>query len=158
MITDNCFRAKTKVRVEAMRLYFAYGSNMWNTQMKKRCPHSKKIGIARLPGHRWIISARGYANIVESVEDEVEGILFEISQSDEKSLDKCEGVASGSYRKAELSVLHGENEKAALVYIDPITTEGTPKSEYIQRINAGLADAKLSDGYVIRYVRKFIPA
>jgi len=125
--------------------------------MKKRCPQSKKIGIARLSGYRWIISARGYANVVESAEDDVEGVLFEISHSDEKSLDEYEGVASGSYRKAELRVLHEEKEKDALVYIDLITVEGTPKDEYIHRINAGIKDAKLSSAYVTRYVRKFIP-
>jgi len=141
-----------------MKLHFAYGSNMWAAQIKKRCPQSKKVGIARLRGYRWIISARGYANVVESNDDQVEGVIFRISQSDEDSLDQYEGVSSGSYRKADLGVLHGEKEKIALVYLDPVTAEGTPTSEYIQRINSGLADAKLSEGYVTRYVRKFIPA
>jgi gamma-glutamylcyclotransferase len=141
-----------------MKLYFAYGSNMWDAQMAKRCPQSKKIGVARLRGYRWIVSVRGYANVVESKEDEVEGVLFEISQSDEDSLDRHEGISSGSYRKADHRVLHGEKEEAAFVYLDPVTAEGAPKKEYIQRINSGLADAKLSEGYVTRYVRKFIPA
>lgn len=126
--------------------------------MAKRCPQSKKIGVARLRGYRWIVSVRGYANVVESKEDEVEGVLFEISQSDEDSLDWHEGISSGSYRKADLRVLHGEKEEVAFVYLDPVIAEGAPKKEYIQRINSGLADAKLSEGYVTRYVRKFIPA
>jgi gamma-glutamylcyclotransferase (GGCT)/AIG2-like uncharacterized protein YtfP len=141
-----------------MKLYFAYGSNMWDAQMAKRCPQSKKIGVARLRGYRWIVSVRGYANVVESKEDEVEGVLFELSQSDEDSLDRHEGISSGSYRKADLRVLHGEKEEVAFVYLDPVISEGAPKKEYIQRINSGLADAKLSEGYVTRYVRKFIPA
>lgn len=141
-----------------MKLYFGYGSNMWETQMRKRCPQSKKVGVARLRGYRWIISARGYANVVESQSDEVEGVLFELSPSDEDSLDRYEGVASGSYRKADLPVLHECREVVALVYLDPVTAEGTPKKEYIQRINSGLADAKLSEGYVTHHVRKFIPA
>lgn len=126
--------------------------------MAKRCPQSKKIGVARLRGYRWIVSVRGYANVVESKEDEVEGVLFELSQSDEDSLDRHEGISSGSYRKADLRVLHGEKEEVAFVYLDPVISEGAPKKEYIQRINSGLADAKLSEGYVTRYVRKFIPA
>ena len=141
-----------------MKLYFGYGSNMWDVQMTKRCPQSKKVGVAWLRGYRWIISARGYANVVESKLDEVEGMLFEISQSDEDSLDRHEGVESGSYRKVDLSVLHEGREVIALVYLDPVTAEGTPKKEYIQRINSGLADANLSESYVTRYVRKFIPA
>ena len=39
-------------------LNFAYGSNMWDAQMAKRCPQSKKIGVARLRGYRWIVSVR----------------------------------------------------------------------------------------------------
>ena len=80
-----------------MRHYFAYGSNMWDAQMRKRCPQSRKIGVARLLGYRWIISGAGYANVVESEKDEVEGVLFAISQADEDSLDRYEGVGSGAY-------------------------------------------------------------
>ena len=140
-----------------MKLYFAYGSNMWNKQMGMRCPESKKLGIARLSGYRWIITTRGYANVVESEHDDVEGVLFEISDSDEVSLDKYEGVASGSYDKAKLLVMMGNEKVEALVYLDPIVEEGAPKEEYIHRINSGLADAMLSDDYVAQ-VRKFIPA
>lgn len=126
--------------------------------MKQRCPQSKKLAIARLPGYRWIISARGYANVVKSKDDEVEGVLYLISDTDENSLDEAEGVASGAYRKATLRVAGPQGEEEALVYVDPVTEEGVPKKEYIGRINSGLADAKLSPGYVSRYVRKFIPA
>ncbi len=63
----------------------------------------------------------------------------------------------GPIRKADLRVLQGDEEVMALVYVDPITVEGPPKEEYVQRIKAGLADAKLSEGYVARYVRKFVP-
>jgi len=90
--------------------------------------------------------------------DYVEGVLFEISARDEASLDEKGGVSSGSYQKAELPVLHEGLAKVALVYVDPVTVEGSPKQEYIQRINSGLADAKLSDAYVTRYVRRYISA
>jgi gamma-glutamylcyclotransferase len=140
-----------------MNFYFAYGSNMWDRQMGMRCPESKKLGIARLSGYRWIITTRGYANVVESTHDEVQGVLFEISDSDEVSLDKYEGVASGCYDKAKLLVMMGNQKVEALVYLDPIVEQGAPREEYIQRINAGLADAMLSDDYVAQ-VRKFIPA
>lgn len=140
-----------------MKLYFAYGSNMGNAQMADRCPQSRKIGVAHLPGYRWIISERGYANVIRSAGSEVEGVLFEISPSDEKSLDRWEGVASGSYYKATLLVIHDRRERGALVYLDPVMTEGVPKKEYIERIKAGLADAKLSANYVAQQVRRFIP-
>ena len=139
-----------------MKCYFAYGSNMWNEQMRKRCPQSRKIGVAVLPGYRWIITTRGYASMVESPEEQVEGVLFEISESDEQALDRFEGVASGNYQKHDLTVRQGNHDVIAMVYIDPITAEGEPKEEYIHRINAGLADADLSDRYITRQVRRFI--
>ena len=124
--------------------------------MAMRCPESKKLGIARFSGYRWIITTRGYANVVESAHDEVEGVIFEISDSDEVSLDKYEGVANGFYEKAKLLVMMGNEKVEALVYLDPIVEEGAPREEYIHRINSGLADAMLSDDYVAQ-VRKFIP-
>ncbi|MBA5870115.1 MAG: gamma-glutamylcyclotransferase [Nitrospira sp. CR2.1] len=141
-----------------MRRYFAYGSNMWSDQMKERCPQSKTVGVARLLDYRWTISARGYANVVTSMNDSVEGVLFEISATDEASLDKYEGVSSGSYQKAELPVSHEGLAKVALVYVDPETVEGSPTQEYVQRINSGLADAKLSDAYITQYVRRYLSA
>jgi gamma-glutamylcyclotransferase (GGCT)/AIG2-like uncharacterized protein YtfP len=141
-----------------MRPYFAYGSNMCDAQMKKRCPQHRKVGVARLVGYRWIVSARGYANLVESNESEVEGVLFEISASDEALLDGHEGVALGAYRKAELPILRKATESIALVYLDPVTAEGVPNWKYVERINAGIADAGLSEGYVTRQVRRFVPA
>ncbi|MCK4414958.1 MAG: gamma-glutamylcyclotransferase [Candidatus Eisenbacteria sp.] len=130
---------------------------MWNTQMQRRCPESKKLGVAILRSFRWIISMRGYANVVKSADDEVEGVLFQISDADEESLDGFEGVDSGSYVKRDLPVLHANQEQRALVYIDPVTTEGNPKAEYVNRINAALRDAQLPPAYVINHVRRFIP-
>lgn len=65
-----------------MKSYFAYGSNMGNQQMAQRCPDNRKLGHACLPGFRWIISISGCATVVESPGEEVEGVLFEISESD----------------------------------------------------------------------------
>ena len=139
-----------------MKLYFAYGSNMSDSQMNDRCPDNKKMGVAILPGYRWIISTRGLANVVKAQESEVEGILWEISPTDENNLDKFEGVAGGSYGRFEVAVKHDGEVKSALIYIDPCTEEGRSKDEYVKRMNRALADAKLSESYVIQ-IRKFIP-
>ena len=57
-----------------MPLYFAYGANMDVAAMAKRCPSSKPLGLARLPRHRWIISADGYANVVRDPRRDVHGM------------------------------------------------------------------------------------
>jgi gamma-glutamylcyclotransferase len=141
-----------------MKLYFAYGSNMWADQMRRRCPQSTCIGKALLSGYRWIITTRGYASIVASVEDEVYGIVYTITRDDELSLDAFEGVATGSYLKRSLTVVLADKEVECLVYIDPVTCEGKPHDEYIERINRGLKDAYLPRDYVTRYIRKFVPS
>lgn len=141
-----------------MKYYFGYGSNLWVEQMRLRCAHSRKIETARLDGYRWIITTRGYASIVKSDGDYVLGTMYEISAPDEVSLDKYEGVSAGHYRKEQHAVSLDRATKTALVYVDSITEEGSSKTEYIARINAGLADAQLPEDYVTRYIRPFIPA
>ena len=138
--------------------YFGYGSNLWLEQMAFRCPEHRVLGLGRLQGYRWFISSRGYANIAVSADDFVLGLVFEISQSDEKSLDKYEGVHRGLYRKENLPVLIGNESLDCLVYVDPVEEEGRPKAEYIARINKGIRDAKLPLEYVERCIRKYVPA
>lgn len=139
------------------RFTFAYGSNMWQTQMRRRCPQSHLLGPAELHGYRWIINTRGYANIVAHAQGMVMGILYAISPSDETALDVFEGVAQGNYRKEVVQVHQGGEVFSALVYIAPMQKEGAPQLEYIARINAALNDAQLPDDYVATVIRPFIP-
>ncbi|RVD85565.1 uncharacterized protein DFL_003885 [Arthrobotrys flagrans] len=110
--------------------YFAYGSNLWLDQMVRRCPTSPYTSIARLPNYRWLISERGYANIVRSPGDEVWGMLYDLTPPDEASLDRYEGVPK-SYTKEMIPVE---------------LTNG--REEYIQRMSCAIKDG----------VRKGIPA
>ena len=143
--------------LKGRRLHFAYGSNMWTAQMQQRCPQHARLGVARLRGYRWVISSRGYANVLRSDGDEVEGVLLELSASDESSLDGYEGVDNGLYDKHDLRVRFGDEEVTALVYVATVSDEGAPKAEYVERMRNGLRDAKLSEAYVRRHVRRFIP-
>ncbi len=141
-----------------MRTYFAYGSNLWEAQMRKRCPECRQLGRARLPGHRWIICTRGYATVVPDPGEAVEGVLYALSPSDEAALDVFEHVPEGWYAKFDLPVETADGRSCpALVYVDTITEEGRPKEEYVARINAGLRDAQLPSDYVTRVIRRFIP-
>lgn len=139
------------------RYYFAYGSNMWRAQMYKRCPHSQLVGLAALQGFRWIINARGYANIVVDASGVVHGLLYTLSATDEAALDRFEGVTQGNYGKAMVAVRQGGETLDALVYIDAVSDEGPARPEYIHRINAALGDAQLPDDYVASVIRRFVP-
>ncbi len=140
-----------------MIFYFAYGSNLWRNQMRDRCPGHKEAGYGVLRGYRWIISQRGYATIVAAPCDEVHGKVYMLTESDECSLDRHEGVAEGRYRKEIVPVVLDGHSTPCLVYIDQVETEGVAWPEYVGRINRGISDSELCPEYVARSVRKFIP-
>ncbi|KAI0549359.1 hypothetical protein F4679DRAFT_547641 [Xylaria curta] len=122
-------------------LYFAYGSNLHLTQMANRCPASVFKGKAVLPGYRWQINQRGVANVVKSIDDYVEGLLYLVNPKDERSLDRSEGVAKGFYQKHILVVNfephrqfenHLSSEVAQLIFqsvASNATTDSGSKSE-----------------------------
>ncbi|KAI8951759.1 hypothetical protein F4801DRAFT_261652 [Xylaria longipes] len=72
--------------------------------MVNRCPASVFKGKAVLSGYRWQINDRGVANVVKSIDDSVEGLLYLVNPKDERSLDRSEGVAKGFYQKHLLTV------------------------------------------------------
>ena len=164
-------------------LYFGYGSNLWQRQMALRCPRSTYRGLARLRSFRWIINARGYANVVEvasdkvndsaSDEDVVWGLVYSLEGDDETRLDRNEGVPD-AYAKETMEVEFWEKKKGegeggamdvtqkqgkrkVLVYINRRLTSGdhAPKAEYVHRMNMGIADA-LKEGVPVAYVHKVL--
>ncbi len=134
-------------------MYFAYGSNMCIRQMNDRCPNNSKIGIGQLSRYRWIISTRGYANVVKSSNDDVCGVIYEISIQDEAKLDVYEGVSTKCYLKENLDILIDRRIKNCLTYVDPITEIGIPSYTYSNTINEGILDSKLPEEYVEKYLR-----
>ena len=140
-------------------LYFAYGSNLSFAQMDSRCPENTRMGIGILHGYRWIISSRGYANVVKSNSDYVMGRIYKINKQDEDNLDEKEGFNSvpSCYDKKTLPIITDGISCNCFVYVDPVIQEGPPKNEYIDRINAGLVDSKFPDEYVEKYIRNKIP-
>lgn len=153
----------------APTLYFAYGSNLWLHQMSARCPTSSYVGLAKLSHWRWIISTRGYANVIHSPADEVWGKVYTLTELDEEKLDGYEGVLTGAYEKQMLTVevwreVEGKpgdveqsgREELALCYVsERWVDEGEPKEEYVHRMNMGIGDA-LEKGMPVTYVEKYI--
>lgn len=118
-----------------MTAYFAYASNLWRAQMAFRCPGSRLIGRARLRGYRWIIHERGYASVVASANDLVEGSLYTLTPANQAALDRFEHVAEGWYHPAQVLIETAKETCEARVYLGDSEAEGLPKAEYILRIN-----------------------
>ena len=102
------------------RYYIAYGSNLSVEQMKHRTPDAKIVGTATLQG--WRLLFKGCATIEPKEGREVPVLIWEISDTDEKNLDRYEGYPI-YYYKRELPVtvtpLDGgaPRELTAMVYI-----------------------------------------
>ena len=134
--------------------------------MNRRCPENKLVGLGILRGWKWIINERRYANIVPSPKDRVYGLVYEISPSDEASLDRWESVPQ-AYTKHIVGIeLQSGNNKGGsmiqgLAYIDEKRKEERePWEEYIHRMNMGINDAAargLPRWYIDKCLRKFIP-
>ena len=139
-----------------MTLYFAYGSNMDPKQVASRCPGAEAIGRARLADHRleFVWDSPGWGGGVGTVlaapGDEVWGVLWELTQDDETSLDSYEGVSVGAYTKERVD-LDADGESAnALVYIATDDRPKQPSARYMDALIRGARAFSLPPDYIER--------
>lgn len=127
------------------KFYFAYGSNLDEGQMKRRCPGAKVVGVGTLQGYQ--LELYRHATIVPKDKEQVPGLIWSIDERDELALDRYEG-APQYYRKADIKVLTGKGEVyvPAMVYImneqyhDP---DEIPAAGYLQTILRGYESHEL---------------
>ena len=86
----------------AKRYYIAYGSNLNVPQMRMRCPGATILGTATLKG--WELLFKGsktgsYLTIEKSENGSVPVVIWEVTDKDEKALDRYEGFPSFYYKK-----------------------------------------------------------
>jgi len=134
-------------------LYFAYGSNMDPVQMASRCPDARPIGQAQLTGWEVHIYGRGFATVVPAPESVTWGVLWDVSPSDVRSLDRYEGVAEGLYRRELLTVEGAESAAVALIYIAAFDGDGVPGQAYLERILHGARAFDLPADYCAKLAR-----
>ena len=131
-----------------MTLYFAYGSNMSRILMRRHCPAAREIGTATLDGHRFVITADGYASIAAASGETVHGVLWRLTPRDLAALNIYESLDSGDYARAILTVRTGRRRVAALTYVARMRGEGRPKPGYLDVVLVAARDWQLPDGYV----------
>ncbi|MEO1235702.1 MAG: gamma-glutamylcyclotransferase [Planctomycetota bacterium] len=143
-------------------LYFAYGSNLEPVQMRRRCPASRVVTRAVLPGHRLtfpVASEGDWAGGVASVEpherdnqtDGVHGVVYAVNDADLASLDVYEAVAEGMYRRERVVVVDeaGESIEAWTYFASPDPAGPTPPSRrYLDAILRGARHHGLPGAYV----------
>ena len=140
------------------QLYFAYGSNLNLTQIKKRCPSAKVVSKAKKLNYKLcfpIISIKrnnkGVASIKKSRGSYVEGVLYLISSKDLFQLDKFEASGRRYERKKVYVTLKDKRKRAAWTYIaiSDHKENFPPSVTYLNLILDSAKEHKLSRSYII---------
>ena len=128
-------------------LYFAYGSNLNLSQMKRRCKDSIFLKKINLENFRLTFRSRYRAADIEPKKNSlVPGGLFEISKSDEKKLDLYEDYPI-LYRKYYF-ILDGR--KVMTYTMVKKTPFRFPTERYLNVVKRGYLDCKLDKKFLNR--------
>ena len=129
-------------------LHFAYGANMSPAVMRKYAPGAHALGVAELAGHRFVITADGYASVEPEHAATVHGVLWRITPRDRVMLDAWENVSLGLYRAESLSVRYAGRRLPALVYFARPGGQGRPKPGYIELVVEAARQWNLPQDYI----------
>ncbi|NGP89720.1 gamma-glutamylcyclotransferase family protein [Fodinibius halophilus] len=102
-------------------LYFAYGSNLLTSRLKKRVPSASKLNNALLPDYSLTFNKKskdgsGKCSIIPNAGSVVHGVIFEIDENEKYRLDRAEGLGFG-YNEEEITVYVGEKPIDTFTYI-----------------------------------------
>lgn len=118
--------------------YLAYGSNLSLAQMSHRCPNARVVGVSTIHDYQLLFKGSGsgnYATIEPRSGCHVPVLVWEISESDERSLDRYEGFPSFYYKKKFRVSVHldgsGTKRLTCMAYImDECRSLGLPSAHY----------------------------
>ena len=125
----------------------AYGSNLSEARMKKRCPKAEVFGTSIIPGYRLLFkqSQTGcYATIEQDANCSVPVVVYKMTGEDELKLDRFEGYPKFYYKREFLLPvwgLTGRKKKLRRNCIAYIMHEyrylGEPDDEYYNLLDSG---------------------
>ena len=125
--------------------YIAYGSNMVEEQLAHRCPGAKLIGTGYLPNHRLEFYLHATLERTRAHGAKVPVAVWEISEEDERSLDRYEGFPS-YYIKAQRKVkMMDGSELWGMIYLMNYLRISPPASEYYDGIETAYMKLGFTD-------------
>ena len=125
--------------------YFAYGSNLNLTQMKKRCKDNVFIKKIKLKDFRLTFRSKYRAADIEKKKNSVvPGALFEISKSDEKKLDVYEDYPI-LYKKYYFTYY---GKKVMTYTMKKKSQFMFPTERYLNTVKRGYRDCNLNKKYL----------
>ena len=143
-----------KIDDDRSMYYFAYGSNMNLETMKSRCGEENFVGFSNstLDNYIFYFYGRGYANIKESADDKIYGVLYKVNNSCMKSLDRAEGYPN-LYQRREVKIKNDFGDFDAQVYIvENDNTISNPSDFYFESVIVGAKQFSLPEDY-INYIK-----
>ena len=114
--------------------YIAYGSNMVEEQMAHRCPNARLIGMGYLPNHRLEFYLHATVERTRAHGEKVPVAVWEISEEDERSLDRYEGFPTYYTKHRRRVVMEDGSELWGMVYIMNLIRPQMPTAGYYNAI------------------------
>ena len=132
-----------------MMLYFAFGSNLNQKQMKRRCRDSKYIGCYSLKNYKLVFRnyflGGGVADVEKKKNSSVLGAIYKISKKDERELDIYEDFPK-TYIKKYFRLL---GKKVMFYYMPKKTKHVLPSKRYLKLIIQGYKDCGYRNNYIM---------
>ena len=114
--------------------YIAYGSNMVQEQMAVRCPDARLIGTGYISGARLEFYLHATVEKTGNKRNRVPVAVWEITEQDERNLDRYEGVPS-YYIKEEWPVhMNDGSEIKGMIYLMHMVRYSPPVNSYYNGI------------------------
>ena len=144
------------------RYYIAYGSNLNIPQMRMRCPEARIIGTSVIKDYQLLFkgSKTGSYLTIEPMEGaEVPVVIWEVTETDEKALDRYEGYPNFYYKKEMTLDIKGirtgkVRRRDAFVYIMHEERElGIPSWYYVNTCLDGYRAFGFDEKYLFDAIR-----
>ena len=114
--------------------YIAYGSNMVSEQMTVRCPDAKLIGTGYIAGARLEFYLHATVEKTGDMRNRVPVAIWEISDRDERNLDRYEGYPSYYVKERWPVHMNDGSEIDGMVYIMKMIRQSPPHTQYYDGI------------------------
>lgn len=144
------------------RYYIAYGSNLNIPQMRMRCPGARIIGTSVIEDYQLLFkgSKTGSYLTIEAMEGaKVPVVIWEVTETDEKALDRYEGYPNFYYKKEMTLDIKGirtgkVRRRDAFVYIMHEERElGIPSWYYVNTCLDGYRAFGFDEKYLFDAIR-----
>lgn len=144
------------------RYYIAYGSNLNIPQMRMRCPGARIIGTSVIEDYQLLFKGSktgSYLTIEPNDGAEVPVVIWEVTETDEKALDRYEGYPNFYYKKEMTLDIKGirtgkVRRRDAFVYIMHEERElGIPSWYYVNTCLDGYRAFEFDEKYLLDAIR-----